>query len=176
MKHLVTALTVFAAAALAVSCDKDTISPEELFNDGSKLAKTTIHTKSDDPEDLVTTFVKPVVYRTSDLEGQSWFCANSGGKMVYDMFMLSIYFDSIDKLQVGDTLKVNRFLFSFFASSDSNAHTHSFGGKITLADKGEDYVILRFHKVSFNCSFGNYVTDGYLYCTLQDEVPSILAY
>lgn len=85
------------------------------------------------------------------------------------MFMLSIYFDNIDKMKVGDTLKTSRFMFSFPASSDSNATTYTYGGRITLADKGDGYVILHFHRVSFSCSFGNYVTDGYLYCTLEDE-------
>ena len=64
--------------------------------------------------------------------------------MVYDAFMLSIYFDSIEKMKVGDELK------------------------ITLADKGDDHVILHFRNVSFSCSFGDYLTDGYLYCPLYD--------
>ena len=103
------------------------------------------------------------------MDGQSWFVASSGGKMVYDMFMMSIYFDSIDRMKVGDTLKPSRFMFSFFASSTFEATTHTYGGKITLVDKGDDYVILHFDKVSVSCSFGDYVTDGYLYCPLFDE-------
>ena len=103
------------------------------------------------------------------MDGQSWFVASSGGKMVYDMFMMSIYFDSIDKMKVRETLKPSRFMFSFFASSTSDATTYTYGGKISLADKGDDYVILHFDKVSVSCSFGDYVTDGYLYCPLFDE-------
>lgn len=168
MKNIVSRLAVFAIAVLAMSCSKDFLSPEELFKDSSKVAKTTIHTKSNDFEDTVTTFNNPVVYKNSDLQGKSWLCAMSGGKMVYDFFMLSIYFDSIDNMKIGDTLKTSRFMFMFPASSDSNASTNTYDGKITLADKGDDYVILRFHKVSFSCSYGKYVTDGYLYCTLMD--------
>lgn len=162
-------LASVAALFSLVSCHKAYISPEELFKDGNKVAKTAIHTRSDEYEDTETTFQRMAIYRNSDKEGQSWFVATSGGKMVYDMFMVSIYFGSIDRMKVGDTLKPSRFMFSFFASSDSEASTYTYGGKITLADKGDDYVILLFDKVSFSCSFGDYVTDGYLYCPLFDE-------
>lgn len=170
MRHILIRLAVYTIAVLAVSCSKDYISPEELFNDSSKVAKTTVHTKSNDFEDTVTAFNNPVVYKKSDLKGKSWLCAMSGGKMVYDAFMFSLYFQSIDRMKIGDVLNPDRFCFSFFFSSYSDATTYSYGGKITLADKGDDYVILRFHKVSYSCSFGEYVTDGYLYCTLEDEV------
>ena len=169
MKHILTRLALVAIAVLAVSCSKDYLSPEELFKDSSKVAKTTIYTKNNEFEDTVISFSSPVVYRKSDLEGKSWLSALSGGRKVYDLFMLSIYFGNIDNMKVGDTLKTSRFMFSFPASNDSNATTYTYGGKITLADKGNDYVILHFHKVSFNCSFGEYVIDGYLYCTLKDE-------
>ena len=174
MKHFLAPFTLFAVALLAMSCskadvNKDVISPEELFRNSSMTARTTIHTKGDAYEDTVTTFPEVAVYRKSDKEGQSWFVALSGGKMVYDLFMLSIYFGSIDDMKVGDTLKLSRFMFSFFASSDFNATTYDHSGTITLANKGDDFVILRFNKVSFNCSYGKYVTDGYLYCPLYDE-------
>lgn len=169
MRHIITKLTVFTVAVLAMSCSKDYISPEELFKDSSKVAKTTIHSKGDGIEDRVFSFVDPTVYRKSDYEGLSWFCTHSGGRMVDELFMLSIYFDSIDHMKVGDTLIPSRFMFSFFYSSDSNATTNTYGGKITLAGKGDDYVIFRFHKVKVSCSFGEYVIDGYLYCALKDE-------
>lgn len=169
MKRIATVLASIVALLALTSCDKDYISPDELFKDGSKVAKTTIHTKSDVYEDTVTEFKNVTVYRKSEFDGQSWFIAYSGGKMVYDMFMLSIYFDSIDNMKIGETLKPSRFMFTFPASSDSKATTHTYGGKITLADKGDDYVILQFHKVSISCSFGEYVTDGYLYCPVLEE-------
>lgn len=169
MKRLFLTLASVAALFALVSCSKDYISPDELFMDGSKVAKTKIHTRSDEFEDTETSFGSVAVYRKSDLEGKSWFCAMSGGKMVYDAFMFSLYFDSIDRMKVGDVLKPSRFWFGFFFSSDGTAYTDSYGGKITLADKGDGYVILRFHKVTVNCSYGNYVTDGYLYCPLHDE-------
>ena len=169
MKRLTTVLTSVAVMLGMVSCNKDYISPEELFKDGSKVAKTKIHTKSDKYEDTVTGFRQIAVYRNSDEEGKSWLIAFSGGKMVYDAFMLSIYFDSIDNLRVGDKLNISRFLFSFFFSSNSAATTDSYEGTITLADKGDDYVILRFDKVRFSCSYGSYNTDGYLYCPLFEE-------
>ena len=169
MRPIITILTSFVALFVFASCDKDYISPDELFKDGSMVAKTTIHTKTGDLEDTVTGFRRAAVYKKSDMEGQSWFIAFSGGKMVYDAFVLSIYFDGIDKMKVGEALNPSRFWFSFFFSSDSRASTSKYGGKITLAAKGEDYVFLRFHKVSVSCSFGKYVTDGYLYCQLIDD-------
>ncbi|MBO6029119.1 MAG: hypothetical protein J6P75_07940 [Bacteroidales bacterium] len=169
MKHLFTMLASLSALLSMVSCSKDSISPEELFQNSDKVAKTSIHTRSDEYEDTETTFQSIAVYRNSDKEGQSWFVASSGGKMVYDAFMMSIYFDSIDNMKVGDVLNPSRFMFSFIFSSDSEATTHTYKGKITLADKGSDYVILRFNKVRMSCSFGDYVTDGYLYCPLFEE-------
>ena len=171
MRHTITQFILVAAALLAVSCSKDTISPEELFGNEAQAAKTTIHTKSSEFEDTVTTFSRTKVCKRSDMDGQSWLCAWSGGKMVYDTFMLSIYFDSIEKMKVGDELKISRFLFSFIFSNDSHATTFEYGGKITLADKGDDHVILHFRNVSFSCSFGDFLTDGYLYCPLYDTPP-----
>lgn len=168
MRHIITHFALVAVALLAAYCSKDAISPEELFGNEARVAKTTIHTKSDEFEDTVTAFSRTKVCKQSDVEGQSWLCAWSGGKMVYDAFMLSIYFDSIEKMKVGDELKISRFMFSFIASNDSNATTFEYGGKITLADKGDDHVILHFRNVSFSCSFGDYLTDGYLYCPLSD--------
>ena len=169
MKSLLMTLATVAALFAMVSCSKDYISPEELFGDETKVATIKIHTRSDEFQDTETTFKRVSAYRKSDLEGQSWFSAMSGGKMVYDAFMFSLYFDDIDRMKVGDVLKPGRFWFGFFFSSDSRAYTDSYGGKITLADRGDDYVILRFHKVTVNCSYGRYVIDGYLYCPLYDE-------
>lgn len=160
-----------AVVLMALSCNMDSpysISPEELFNDPLKVAKTTITTKGPDATEAKASFSKVAAYRKSEFEGQSWFVASSGGKMVYDMFMLSFYFDSIDRMKVGETLKPSRFMFSFVASSDSDATTHEYEGKIILADKGDDYVILFFDKVRLSCSFGDYLTDGYLYCPLYE--------
>lgn len=82
MKRIATVLASIVALLALTSCDKDYISPDELFKDGSKVAKTTIHTKSDVYEDTVTEFKNVTVYRKSDYEGKSWFIAYSGGKMV----------------------------------------------------------------------------------------------
>jgi hypothetical protein len=169
MKHILLPIAAIIIAFTAASCSKDYISPEELFNDGSKVAKTVIHTKGSDFDDTVTEFRQIAVYRESDMEGMSHFIAFSGGRMVYDAFMLSIYFNGLDNMKVGDKLNPNRCVFSFVLSSDSNATTYQYDGKITLADIGDDYIILHFQKVRFNCSFGDYMTNGYLYCPLFDE-------
>lgn len=115
------------------------------------------------------------VYRTSDYEGQSWFCAMSGGKMVYDAFMLSLYFDSIDNLTAGDVIEPSGCWFTFFYSSNSNAWTHEYKGTITLAAKGEDFAIFHFKNVLFKCSFGEYLIDGYLECPLLEEYVSTIS-
>lgn len=170
MKRFLSRIAMLALAVMAASCGKDTISPEELFQSGSNMAKTKISLSKDfGGTEEITSFTRKEVYRRSDYEGQSWLWANSGGKMVYDCFILSLYFPDIEKMKVGETLKPSRTMFSFIFSSDSNATTFEYSGKITLADKGEDYVILSFHKVTFKCSMGTYVTDGYLYCELKDE-------
>ena len=164
--------TIFIAVALmALSCCKNapSITPEDLVNDPLKVVKTTIVTKGDDVKDATTSFRDVAVYRKSDFEGQSWFVAHSEGKTVYDAFMLSCYFDSIDSMKVGETLTPSRFMFSFIASSDSNATAYEYEGKITLADKGDNYVILYFDNVRLSCSLGDYLTNGYLYCPLYEE-------
>ena len=165
-------IIAMAVALMALSCGKDApyiISPEDLVNNPVMVAKTTITTKGDGYEDAVTSFKLVKVYRESDMAGKSHFIAISEGKMVHEVFMLSYYFDSIDNMKVGETLKPSRFMFSFIASSDSNATTYEYKGKITLADKGDDYIILHFNKVRSSCSYGDYQIDGYLYCPLFEE-------
>jgi len=170
MKRFLSRIAMLALAVMAVSCGKDTISPEELFQSGSNMAKTKISLSKDfGGTEETASFATKAVYRKSEFPGQSWLSAFSGGKMVYDIFYLSLYFQDVEKMKVGETLKPSRTMFSFIASSASNATTFEYSGKITLADKGEDYVILSFHKVTFKCSMGTYVTDGYLYCELKDE-------
>lgn len=169
MKRILVLLPALAVALLLMSCNKQGPIPAELAINDLTVAKTTIHTKGVDYEGTVIPFSHKAVYKKSDVEGQSWLCAFSAGRMVYDAFMLSIYFDNIENMKVGDELKISRFLFSFISSSDSKATTSAHSGKITLADKDNDYVILRFDKVGFSCSFGEYVTDGYLRCPLLEE-------
>jgi hypothetical protein len=172
MKRIITQLAILAVAILPVSCSKDLISPEELFNNEAKVAKTKIHTKSGN-EDSVTTFRDKIVYRYSDTEGQSWFTGYSGGKMSYDAFLMSVYFDDVERMTIGHKLNIRSFNFGFFFSSDSNAYTNKYSGSITLADKGDDYVILRFDNFKCSCSLGDCVTNGYLYCQLKDRIIPI---
>lgn len=160
-------IALFAMALLAVSCGKDTISPEALFKDSSKTAQTKIATEDGEYSEAV--FQRVAVYRKSDFEGQSWLSASSAGKMSYDFFILSVYFQDIDGMKIGEKLSPSRFMFSFPFSSNSEATTFDYSGKILLADKDKDYVILDFKNVRVSCSFGKYTIDGYLYCPLYDE-------
>ena len=173
MKRIITQLAVSMVAILAMSCSKDLISPEELFRDESKVAKTTIYYKSSEHEDIVSPFSNKKVYRYSDTKGQSWFVANSGGRMSYDAFMMDVYFDDIDRMRPGEKLNIHRFHFGFYYSSNINAYTNEYSGSITLADKGDDYVILRFDNLKCSCSLGECVTNGYLYCELKDSIIPI---
>jgi len=170
MKRLL--FTFFAVALITTACSKENyISPEELFKDSSKAASTTITTKSEEAENTVTTFSTTFITKMSDIPGKSHLMAHSSGKMVYDTFLLSIYFENIDNSKVGNTLSPYKFMCSFILSSNSDATTYTYDGTISIASKGEDYVILRFDKVGFSCSLGNYLTDGYLYCPLVDINP-----
>ena len=169
MKRILVLIAVLAVALPLVSCNKNKPTPEELSSNDLTVAKTAIHSKGAEYEDTVTSFRDAAVYKKSDMAGNSWFVAYSGGKKVYDAFMLSLYFDSIDNMKVGDVLHLNDVLFSFVFSSDSNASTHAYEGQVTLAEKGNDYVILHFETLRFNCSFGEYVTDGYLRCPLFEK-------
>lgn len=169
MKRIFTQIAIVTAAFLGASCSKDDVSSEYLVDNPSEVAKVTITVKGDTQEGSVIMFRDATVYRKSEMEGKSWFCAMSGGKMVYDAFMLSIYFDCIDMLNPGDEIIPDRCMFSFYFSSDSRATTHEHQGTITLAAKGEDNVIMHFDKVIFTCFYGEYLIDGYLGCPLQEE-------
>lgn len=168
-------IIAMAVALMALSCSKDipyNISPEDLVNDPMKIAKTTITTKGDQNEDSVTSFELAKVYKESDTAGKSHFIAISGGRWDYEVFMLSFDFDYINTLEVGDKLNMSRFMFSFVLSSDSRATTEEYKGKVRLADKGDDYVILHFNKLRCSCIFGDYEIDGYLYCPIIEDLEA----
>ena len=160
MKHTLLLICFCALTIAGPSCSK--------LDGSSEEAKITI-TRAGTSDDTVTLFRDMAVYRNSDLEGNSYFSAFSGGKMVYDAFMLSMYFECIDNLNAGDTIKPSRCMFSFFSSSDSNASTYEYKGTILLADKSKDNVIIYFDKVKFTCSFGEYTINGYLNCPLYER-------
>ena len=168
MKRRLILIVLCTFAFAATSCRKDDGSIRTPDNDMSETAKVII-TKDGSNEETMTLFSKTAVYRKSELEGKSHFMASSGGKMVYDAFMLSIYFDCIDNLNAGDTITPSSCMFTFFYSSDSNATTHGYEGTISLADKSAEQVIIHFDNVKFTCSFGEYIIDGYLNCPLYER-------
>lgn len=165
MKRTLILLIICAMTCAMTSCKKDN---RLSLDDPSEVAKVTI-TRADSSDDIVTLFSDMAVYRESDMEGKSWLSAFRGGKMVYDAFMLSVYFDCIDNLNAGDTITPSRVMFSFFYSSDSNASTHEYKGTISLAEKSDDYVIIHFDEVRFTCSFGEYTINGNLKCPLYER-------
>jgi len=157
--------TAILLALATVSCDKQ--APDNpLTIDWHRLAQTTITTKGDAYDDTVTSFTNVQAKKSSEVEGQSWFIAFSTGKTVYDAFVLSFHFDDIDKLKVGDTLPIRHFLFSFVFSNDSEASTCAYEGSVSLAEKADDHIVLHFQNLRFSCSFGDYLTNGFLYCPL----------
>lgn len=173
MKRVLVLLAALAVALSLASCGKQDPTPEELSMNELTMAKIAIHTKSEYNHDTETLFRDAIVYETCEMDGNSWFTAMSGGKMVYDSFMISLYFDSISKMKVGDRLRFNSVLFSFILSSDSNATTDSCEGTVTLAARSSDYVVLHFESFRFTCSMGEYVIDGYLKCPSHTGYPSL---
>ena len=168
MKRTLVLIALCTFAFAAASCRKDDGTIHTPDNDMSVTAKVII-TKEGSNDETVTLFKEMAIYRESSMEGKSWLTALSGGKMVYDAFMLSIYFDCIDNLNAGDTITPSSCMFTFFYSSDSNATTHEYEGAISLADKSADEAIIHFDNVKFTCSFGEYTIDGYLNCPLYDR-------
>lgn len=168
MKRTLTLIALCALVFTATSCSKDEGTMYESDIDMSETAKVTI-TRAGSSDNIVKLFSDMAVYMESDQEGKSWFSAFSGGKMVYDAFILSIYFDCIDNLNAGDTITPSRCWFSFFYSSDSNATAHEYEGTISLAKKSKDNVIIHFDMVKFTCSFGEYTINGYLNCPLYES-------
>lgn len=172
MKRIFTLISIMTFALSVMSCSKEPVTPEDLTENPDKVATVNIKTKGEEYEETVTMFRDANVYRTSDYEGQSWFCAMSGGKMVYDAFMLSMYFESLDSLNVGDIIEPSRFWFTFYYSSNSNAWTHDYEGTISLTAKGDDFAILHFDNVLCSCLYGDYLIDGYLECPVYEEYGS----
>lgn len=175
MKFTIRLLAIISIALMGTSCNQEYTSPDDLIEHPGKAATVTNTTKSDKYPDIKIQFRDAIIYKYSTLEegteweNKSYLWASSGGKMVYDAFAMSMFFDNIDSLKTGDTIEPHSFRFSFIWSSDSNATTHEYEGKITLADKRKDYVVLHFDKVRCSCSFGDYMIDGYLYCDLEDK-------
>ena len=172
MKRILTLSIYLLAATMALSCSKDLFTPDGYLIDKSMIAKTTIQPNDEiqsDQEDFETTIVDfrdGTVYRNFEVEGQSHLIAHSTGKMVYDAFWLFMNFDYIDNMKVGDILKPIYCWFSLILSSSSLSWAYNYDGKITLAAKGDDYVVFYFDKVTFTTECYVYVMDGYLRCKL----------
>lgn len=173
MKRILTLFLIIIAAAMVTSCSKDLFTPDGFLIDKSLVAKTTIQPKGSiqsGQEEFKTTIVDfsdGTVQRTSEVEGQSLLMAHSTGIMVYDAFWLSAYFDCIDNMKDGDVLKPSTCCFSLILSSSSSTWAFTYAGKITLAAKGDDYVVFYFDKVTFKTDCYEYVMDGYLRCELN---------
>ena len=168
MKHLLIYFAVFAVAIVATSCSKENISAEDFYMDSSRVATITIYPKNDIFNgNTITAFKDAFIINESKYEGQSMLFALSEGKLVHDFFSITIYFDDIDNIRVGNKLRPSSYSFALlFSSTAYNAILD--GGKITLSYLSDDYVILHFDKVIFNSLDFVYVIDGYLNCRLYD--------
>ena len=173
MKRILTLSLYLIAATMALSCSKDLFTPDGYLIDKSLVAKTTIQhndeiqSGQEDFETTIVDFRDGTVLRTFEVEGQSHLIAHSTGIMVYDAFWLFMNFDYIDNMKVGDVLKPSYCEFSLIYSSSRLAATYTYDGKITLAAKGDDYVVFYFDKVTFTTVFYVYLMDGYLRCALK---------
>lgn len=172
MKRLLSLSLILIAATMALSCSKDLFTPDGFLLDKSLVAKTTIQPKEEiqsgreDIETTIVDFQDGTVHRTFEVEGQSSLLAHSTGRMVYDAFWLSIYFNYIDNMKVGDVLNPSYCRFSLIFSSSSYTWDFDYDGTITMVAKGDDYVVFYFDKVTFSTISYTYVMDGYLRCTL----------
>lgn len=173
MKRILTLSLYLIAATMALSCSKDLFTPDGFLIDKSLVAKTTIQPKDeiqarqDDFETTIVDFRDGTVLRTFEVEGQSHLMAHSAGKIDWDYFYLIIYFDYIDNMKVGDTLNPSFCSFRLLLSGTHRAWADTYDGKITLAAKGDDYVVFYFDKVTFTTYYYVYVMDGYLRCNLK---------
>lgn len=165
MKRILTLTAILSLTLMTVSCNKENPDPEPTV-DWHSMALTTITPNSDTNENAVIAFASASVMKKSEIDGKSEFCALSNGKMVYDAFVLNFYFNDIKRTDIGQTLDISDFSLWFPYSSDTRTNTHSFSGTVSLAEKAEDHVVLYFHQVSASNSFGEYVTNGQVYCTL----------
>ena len=165
MKRILSITAVICLALMAISCNKEN-SGNELTVDWSSMALTTITSNCNASEDAVIAFGSASVQKTSEIDGKSHFFAISNGKMAYNAFIIDFYFDNIDRVKVGQTLDISDFSLWFPFSSDSRTTTHNYSGTVSLAKKADDYVVLYFHNVSASCSFGDYVTNGAVHCSL----------
>lgn len=111
-------------------------------------------------------------YDDGEYDGLSHLTASTlGSGMVYDINMLSIYFDQIDKIKTGSEIKPKHFWFSFAASSNSHNSTYEYDGKIILKGKSEKIAVIHFDNVFLRVAFGDYVINGDLKCRLLDKYP-----
>ena len=182
MKRILTLSLYLIAATMALSCSKDLFTPDGYLIDKSLVAKTTIQHNVATPsgkkdfEDTIVDFRDGTVQRTFEvegktMEGQSLLIARSTGKMVYDAFWLSMNIDYIDNIKVGDVVKTSYYMLLFIYSSSRLpwAYDYDYDGKITLAAKGDDYVVFYFDNVTFTSEYHNYTyaMNGYLRCALK---------
>jgi len=165
MKRILTLTAILSLTLMTVSCNKENPGPEPTV-DWHSMALTTITPNSDTNENAVIAFGSASVQKTSEIDGKSKFFAISNGKMVHSAFIIDFYFDNIDRVKVGQTLDISDFSLWFPFSSDSRTTTHNYSGTVSLAKKADDYVVLYFHNVSASCSFGDYVTNGAVHCSL----------
>ncbi|MDO5443346.1 MAG: hypothetical protein Q4G10_06705, partial [Bacteroidia bacterium] len=128
-------ISCFIAAICAImtmsSCAKEGLTPDDLTGNPDLQAEVRFKTKShtDGIADSTLPLGSMMVVKKGSIEGSSWFCANTVGKMVWEMAMISIYFQDIDTLKDGDTIKPARTMFGFIASSDSNNYTDKYKGE-----------------------------------------------
>lgn len=159
-------IAIFGLLTLS-SCSKESGSLDD-------ITPASIRVKSNGTEeslDFEEYYIIKSSYDNGEYDGLSSLMASTlGSGMVYDIYMLSMNFDPIDKIKIGSEIKPKHFWFSFAASSGGNS-TYEYDGKIILKGKSEKYAVIHFDNVFLSVDWGDYVINGDLKCRLLDKYP-----
>ena len=151
-------------------CDKMSViglNKEIPFTFTSPDGKTrTIQSKSSGDEGAELSFSTTVFYNPSDIEGCVWIQAATNGRMVDDLFSLSIYMKENSK--IGREPEFERIRFCLPFSSNSEDYTSSYSGHIYLKEFNNERLVLRFDKTVFKIYHGKYTLNGDMEFSARD--------
>lgn len=170
MKRTAFILAAFLGLFLSSSCEKMSVgdlNKDFPFTFTSPDGKTrTVQSKSDGEEGAELAFSTTDFYNPSDIDGCVWINASTNGRMVDDLFFLSIYMKEDSK--IGREPEFERFTFCLPFSSNSEDYTSSYSGHIYLKEFSDERLVLRFDKTVFKVYHGKYTLNGDLAFSARD--------
>lgn len=126
----------------------------------------TIQSKSSGDEGAELAFSTTEFYNPSDIEGCVWINAATNGRMVDDLFFLSIYMK--ENSRIGREPEFERINFCLPFSSNSEDYTSSYSGHIYLKEFNDERLVLRFDKTVFKVFHGKYTLNGDMEFSARD--------